>query len=219
MRTTISLLVVSALFVATGASATTILFNDRTSFLLATGATPVGAIPQNGNTAGILTFGNVPPASVNTSVNWSTLISESFDLAINGVENVDITSSSALYSFGFDFHEPSNTTPPGPQFPDTCNTPTCTDSTFQITLFNGAIAVGTHTFNVTDDILAFIGVSSTDAFNRVEIRELNNTIDNEFFGNFVTGGRVRRAPEPATLALLAMGFAALAARKRFAGSR
>ena len=42
---------VTALF-AEAAGATTILFNDRTSFLLATGATPVGAIPQNGNTAG-----------------------------------------------------------------------------------------------------------------------------------------------------------------------
>ncbi len=117
MRSSLSLRL--RLFLQKPPAATTILFNDRTSFLLATGATPVGAIPQNGNTAGILTFGNVPPASVNTIVNWSTLISEPFDLAINGVENVDITSSSSLFSFGFDFHEPSTTTPPGSKFPDT----------------------------------------------------------------------------------------------------
>ncbi len=209
---TVAFLVCFTIVFAAAAGATTILFTDRTSFELATGATLVGPIPQNGNTAGILTFGNVPPSSVNTSVNWSTLISESFDLAINGVENVDVSSSVPVFSLGFDFHEPSISTPPGPQFPDTCNAP-CVDSTFQITLFNGAIPVGSHLFNAPDDVLAFVGVWSSDAFNRVEIRELNNTIDNEFFGNFSAGTQAL-VPEPTTLLLLGVGLAALSFRRR-----
>jgi hypothetical protein len=211
----------TALFSST-AGATIIVYIDRPSFVLATGATPLGAIPASGSagdfTLGILSFENQAPSSFNRTVDWSTLISEPNDLAINGVESFNVESSVPLFSFGFDFHEPSNTTPPGPQFPDTCNTATCTDSTFQVTLLSGGAFVDVFAFNGPDDVLGFVGVSSTAAFDRIEIRELTNTIDNEFFGNFVTGGRVR-APEPGTLALLALGFAALAARKRSAGRR
>ena len=69
---------------------------------------------------------------------------------------------------------------------------------------NGATVVAIHTFNMPDDLLAFVGVWSSEAFDRVEIRELNNTIDNEFFGNFVTGIQAP-VPEPSALTLLVVG--------------
>ena len=144
-------------------------------------------------TDGPLTFfSNVPPSTVNHSVNWSTLISEPFDLTINGVENFDVASSAPLFSFGFDFHEPSISTPPGPTFPDTCNT-ICIDSTFQITILNGSTTVGTHVFSMPNDVLTFVGVWSSEAFDHVEIRETVGSLENEFIGNFLTG-----ATPPAT---------------------
>jgi hypothetical protein len=211
VRTLAFLVAGSALFSA-GAGATTILITDKTSFVAATGATPVGAIPFSSSSAdftvGILTFENVSPSSVNHDRNWSTLISEPFDLAINGVENFDVASSSPLFSFGFDFHEPTTASP---SFPDTCNAP-CFDSTFQITLLNGVTPVGSHTFNMPNDQLTFVGVWSSDPFDRIEIRDTTGTIDNEFFGNFLTGNRA--LPEPTTVALLGVGLVALALRRR-----
>jgi hypothetical protein len=144
---------------------------------------------------------------LNHTLNWSSLISESFDLAINDVESFDVTSSVPLYSFGFDFHEPS--VPVG--LPDSCDAP-CSDSTFQITLLNGVTPVGSHTFNGPDAALFFVGVWSSDAFNRIEIRDTTNTIDDEFFGNFLTGDRP--LPEPTTLALFGVGLLGLAMRRR-----
>jgi len=201
----------SALFSA-GAGATTMLFADRTSFELATGATSPGSIPQTPSgvpfPVGILTFSNASGSSVNASINWSTLIGENFDLAINGVENFNVASSSPLFSFGFDFHEPSTASP---SFPDTCNA-TCFESTFRITLLDGLIPVGFEEFSKPNDALTFVGVWSSDPFDRIEIRETTGNIDNEFFGNFLTGNRP--LPEPTTLTLLGVGLVGLVLRRR-----
>ena len=215
VRKAVPLLVVSALLASAGANAAIVTYSDRATFIAATGATGIGAIPSNiggGFTLGALTFSNVPGSSMVSTNNWSTLISESTDMAISDVESFDVASSGPLFSFGFDFHEPSTSTPPGLPFPDTCNT-TCVDSTFTITLRSGAALVDSFSFNRPNDVLAFVGVASSVAFDRIEIRESAGGIDNEFFGNFLIG-RLQVVPEPSILALLGLGLLGIRLARR-----
>ena len=198
--------------ISTSSYAGIITFSDRTEFETATGATVTGPIPGGpGNNSlssfsmGDLTFSNEPSPTINIVRNWSTLISEPFDLAINGIEQFNVDSAVDIFSFGFDFHEPSLVTPPNPQFPDTCNTPVCVDSTFEITLLDELTNVGSFQFTRPDDSLQFVGVWSSEAFNRIEIRELIGTADNEFFGNFSTGS-IAFVPEPSIIALFVAGL-------------
>lgn len=196
--------------------ATVLTFDDRAAFEAATGASDVGAIPPTASgvefSIGDLDFKNVAPASLNASINWSTEIDEMFDLAINGVENFDVESGTPLFAFGFDFHEPSSS---GPGLLDTCNAP-CFDSTFEITLLDGMTPVAVQSFTRPNDSLQFVGIWTSDPFDRIEIRDTTDTIDNEFFGNFTTG--TTPAPEPASLALFGAGLVVLIGARRRHGA-
>ncbi len=189
-------------------------YSDRATFIAATGSTDLPALmPEVASalslTAGGFTFTPAPGSTLNNSLNWSTLISGDNDLAVNGVESFNVASTNPLFAFGFDFHEPNESTPPGPTFPDTCNA-ACVDSEFRITLKNGASVVGMFDFTRPKDSLEFVGFSSMLPFDTIELRETVGTADNEFFGNFLAAP----VPEPGALVLLGIGLAGLAAGRR-----
>lgn len=205
-------------------------FTNEATFLAATSATAEPAIPNSGlvptpQTLGNLTFnlgpeatalffgtsGQSPPAPGD----WSSLIPGN-DIAVSGVENLNIDLAVRMVAFGFQIHEPAAN---NQRVTDGCFVAPdpCTDSTFQVSLFDGATLLGAPTFNAPDDVLSFFGVftDASMAFNRIEILETNNTIDDEFFGQFYTRRLpTANAPEPSTLALLSFGIFGVAYARR-----
>ena len=125
------------------------------------------------------------------------------EISIDGHENLDLALAGPVHALGFDFVEPQN---------DPLVNAPFVDSTFTVTLFNGALAAGSFSFNAANDSAAFVGVWATQAFDRVQIRETTGGIENEFYGQFYTG-TLAPVPEPGTLALWAAGLAGLAVRR------
>jgi hypothetical protein len=113
-------------------------------------------------------------------VDWTTLL-PGHEIAINDLENLDVSFATPVYSYGFDFVEPQFSTP-------NINAP-FVDSTFAVSLFSDATLVGAFTFNAPNDVAAFAGVWTDMAFNNVQIREIVGGIENEFFGEVYTGDR------------------------------
>jgi len=206
-----------ALMLAVGiggpARANILTFDNKASFLAATGAVANAPLPDIGTvpggagasvTVGDLTFSIAAPSTsliIGGATDW-TLLLPGPDIAISDRENlnVDIAIAGSAFSLGFDFVEPSATAP-------NINAP-FVDSTFTVTLLSGAVAVGSFQYNVAEDIAAFVGVWSNTAFDRVEIRETEGGIDNEFFGQFYIGDAAP-VPAPGALALFGLGLAGL----------
>ena len=104
--------------------------------------------------------------------------------AVNGVEHLDLDLPASLFSFAIDFVEPSAG---------------ISDSTFQMSLSSSGNAIGSVNLNATDDVAQVLGVISDTAFDRIEIREIIGTNDDEFFG--VVYGSTTNVPEPSTFTL------------------
>lgn len=201
---------------ASTANAAISVYFDQTTFAAATGAVSAGSIPQTasgqGFSVGVLDFGNVSPSSLNASRNWSDLIDEPFDLAVNGTEMFDISSSVALSAIGFEMVEPTINGGAG-NLIDTCNA-TCVPSTFSFDfLYNGS-SVGSVLVDLADDTLVFLGMASTEIFDEIQVREIIGGADNEFFGNFMVATASDSVPAPAALGLLGFGLAGLGLRAR-----
>jgi hypothetical protein len=141
-------------------------------------------------------------------VEWSSLI-PGYEIAISAFEDLNVDSAGLIYSFGFQFHEPIDPA----HVTDGCFAP-CIDSTFSVTLKDGASTVGNFNFNAPDATLAFVGVWSDLAFNRVEIREITGGVDDEYYGQFFTGKQAAPVPEAASLIFLVGGLALVAAGRR-----
>lgn len=200
---------------ATAHSATITSFSDKPAFLSATGATnATGPIPSLGNvstnpvTVGSVTFVSDPNGlwfgvEFEPEVDWTTLL-PGHEIAINNLENMDVSFAVPVFSYGFDFVEPEFSTP-------NINAP-FVDSLFTVSLFNGASPVGAFTFNAPNDVAAFVGVWSDMLFDRAEIRETSGGTENEFFGEVYTGltplGQTP-VPEPTTLTIFAFGLVGL----------
>jgi prepilin-type N-terminal cleavage/methylation domain-containing protein len=200
------------------AAAVIVTYSDKTTFLADTGAVNatgplpnLGFIPGSVQTVGGITFSISPPSSglfIGAAGaggvpggDW-TALHPGNEIAISDVENLNAQLGDPAYAVGFDFVEPN--------VPAECFAP-CFDSTFTVTLKSGAVVVNSFTFNAPDQVLAFVGVWSTSAFDRVEIRDTTATIDDEFFGEFYTGTTPLRSavPEPSTL-LIASGLVGVA---------
>jgi hypothetical protein len=212
------------LAVASASEAALVTYSDKTSFLTATGATSatgplpdVGAAPP-GYTVGSVSFttlsgqlfigtGGLFPTQV---TDWSATIPGN-DIAISGVESFQLDLAGPVYALGFDFFEPNKNDPSPPIVTDDCFAP-CFDSTFTVTLFSGATALGSFTYNAPDAVLAFIGVSTDFAFDRVQIIDTTNTIDDEYWGQFYTAAAP--VPEPGSAGLLSLGLLLLKGDRR-----
>ena len=181
-------------------NAATVTYNSSAAFLAA-GNSP--------STSG-LAIEAVSGSPLVSSAGYSTLIPAGW--AISGVENfnVNITVPSLVFGFGMNVHEPIAFN--GKL--DGCNIAPnpCLQSTFQVKLFDGVTAIDTVTFSPPDDVLAFFGVTSTSYFNRLEIREIVGSNDNEFFGGFVT--TASPVPLPAAAWLFGSALLGLVATAR-----
>ncbi len=181
------------------------LYDDRSSFLNDTNATEtsleVVGFSVRSFTLEDLTFTmarrEAETFNLSDIRDWVTLI-PGVDLAVNGVESFDIDIANPVNSFGFDFVEP--------EFDPSVNG-LFIDSTFEITLLNSGSIIDSFEFTRPNDVATFVGFSSDEVFDKVEIREIIGGAENEFFGSFYTSvpTNSESVPEPG----LMLGFSAL----------
>jgi hypothetical protein len=201
---------------AARAEAVIVLYTDKADFLADSHAESIGPFPDLGllpggaaatHAQGGLTF-TLGPGSSQLYVGqgpgnppWTTRVTPE-QLAISGLEHLNVENSVHMYSLGWDFVEPQ-------QDPNV-NAP-FVESIFTVSLFDHGVPVGDFEFSRPNDSAQFVGVWTDFQFTRAEIRETTGSNENEFFGEFywceVPFNTV--VPEPSSLLL--MGFGALGA--------
>jgi hypothetical protein len=200
-------LLLGVLGVSAQSMAATVTFSDLTAFQAATGAVAEAPLPNAGVqqnaplTVGAYTISLGPGASnlIVGSIQeafhpapWTSRIAGN-QIALSGVEDLNVQFSSSVFAFGFEMVEPENDPNVFAPF---------VDSLFTVSLFSANTNVGSFTVSPPNDAAVFVGVWSDIAFDRIEIRETVGASENEFFGQLYSGSVP--LPEPgATLLLLA----------------
>jgi Tol biopolymer transport system component len=180
----------------TGVVDQTSVFDDLDAFIAATGATSAtGPFPRLGAVGGSVTVGSVsfrsgPRAGgLHLGTYSSTIPGEDWtprlpgsDLAIDAREDLDVEFVAPQRALGFFLVEAERDYNGGtPQLP-------FVDSLFTVELKLGTDLVGRFEFNRPSDTAAFVGAANALPFDRVEIREVIGDIEDEYFGEFFTGG-------------------------------
>jgi CubicO group peptidase (beta-lactamase class C family) len=155
---------------------------DESAFLAATGATSAsGEIPDLGRVTGawsnsILTVSRLPRASALYLGGEGRLDSPLRvpAISVEGFTNLRLEPGLPAYSLGFQFAEAGpGSSGVGGEF---------VDSVFEVTLWSGTVRVGRVQFNATNDVVAFFGLASTRAFDRLELVEIEGSADREWLG-------------------------------------
>ncbi len=167
-----TVLAVWCLLCSTVAMSITEIYTNKAQFLALTGG-KLYSEPYPNNLSGpteltsnFITLSTPSGSSLNFN-QWTSSFPGP-DLAINGVENLNVAVNFAVASLGFDMEEDS------------------ADSAFSLKLFRNNVLIDTLEFE-TNSQTQFIGVWSESTFDRVEIRETTGNGTNEFFGAFYGG--------------------------------
>lgn len=203
------------LMAAASADASTTLYDDRSEFLGATGAANIsGDIPLLPGATSVRLGSMVMSHAASGLIfagrsfggaDWTPLLPGN-EVAVQFAENVNVVLDVPSYALGFDFVEPMSTSSV-----DGCGVNPCLDSTFTVTLKSAGVPVDSFTFNAANDVATFVGWWSTERFDRVEIRENNTSLENEFFGPFYAGV-ASPVPAPPAAWMLTAGLALLGLR-------
>lgn len=105
----------------------------------------------------------------NNAVGDFTAVLPDNEFVVSGVENVDIEFGTSVHSFGIWMHD-------GPDF----------DSSFEFRFISNGETVATLTEDPAVDVAFFLGAISSQAIDRIEIREVGTDDENDHFGVIYT---------------------------------
>lgn len=199
--------------------AAVITYTDRSLFMGITnsvsatgGALPNRPLTPSDITRGTITFRHGPSTNNHGFINFNSLM-PGREYAVSGPENFRMSLSSPVTAFGMDIVEPTCSSCGGGGV-----NATFVNSRFRFFLqdiANGLGTLATVDFSPPNNRLLFFGFTSTQAFDRIVVREISGASENEFFNNFVsseTFGVPIAASWPFIMTGL-VGFACLRSRR------